>query len=172
MNSLAKDPYFEQYAKDLCKRERLRNDAYKDLLQYTWLCLAEKSTEEIVKLESQNIKGFVCRILWINAMSETAPFRRGEMNYSQLNDDIIQEECDGEKEIIIKIAEDFLKKETEYWEKKEKLPAWNVKVLELYAELGSYRKVEEVLHINYQTVRHIVLDLINRINEHFINNRP
>jgi len=170
ISNLAKDPFYTQYAKDLCLQQKMRSDAYLDLLQYVWLYLSEKSEEEIIQLSKENLKGYVCRIIWINSKSDTSPFKRNEFKYNLLEKDVKLEESDIDKEIIIRIAEDFFKKEVEYWSKEKNLPAWNVRLLELYAEMGSYRKVEQATGINFQTVRHTVLELIKRINEDIANN--
>lgn len=164
---IALNPFYTHYNKVLCARNGLSKEDSKDLFQSVIIGLLEMDEDKFLKISNENLKGYVCRILWLNATSKTAPFRfNNSSNTVELNDshsNIAEEESE-EKEFIIKIAKDFFKKEDiEYKKKGQK--AWNVEVLKLYADLGSYRKVAKELKINYQTVRHIVLDLIERINE-------
>ena len=170
---IALSPFYTHYCKTLCERNGLSKDDSKDLVQSVILGLLEMDEDKFMKIVKENLKGYVCRILWLNATSKTAPYRWNkdkrtiELMDSHSN---IPEEDEENKEFIIKIAKDFFDKEEEDSKKKGQT-AWNIKVLKLYIELGSYRKVAKELDINYQTARHIVLDLIKRINEDISNYR-
>jgi hypothetical protein len=130
-----------------------------------------------------NIYSYVTRMIWLNAVSKTAPFYRynrqigdvelttdtkHSMNYEIVLD---EENEELENEELLDHIEMFLKSEVEYWESKGKDDkTLAVKLLGRYTELGNYRQLAREADIPYSTVRYTIKKLLEKINEDITSN--
>ena len=158
---IANDQYLKDAALKLCKG----NEIHKDLYQFAMLQMAEKSEQELKEIK--NLRHYVFRVLWLNATSETAPFKRLYKQFDELKHDV-EDVTDGDSELIIKLSEGFfsgLEKNC-----KDESMYLKIRLLRLYMEEGSFAKAGEAVDMNRLTVRYNIKDLISQHNEYIINN--
>ena len=178
-----------------CKHYTKGGDTYQDLYQFIMLSLLEMPEERLVSIYKVNMKGYINRMIWINATSKTAPFYRqyrysdyvdvqksshvsdvpsSSYNYYSGGDYFIElklQEMNSEVDDldILERIKDILAKESQKWLNKGKFPC-NVTMLELYSELGSMRELARKTEIPYSTIRYNIDTLIKKINEDLNSN--
>ncbi len=166
-----------------CQKWVKRGDLYKDLYQFIMLSVCEMDENKLQVIYEGNIYSYVTRMIWLNAVSKTAPFyrynkqigdveltndTRHSMNYEIVLD---EENEELENEELLDHIELFLKSEVEYWESKGKEDkTLAVKLLGRYTELGNYRQLAREADIPYSTVRYTIKTLLEKINEDITSN--
>ena len=120
----------------------------------------EMQEERLIGLhESGGLRMYVARMIYISAHSETGQFLRQHRSEEALDyrtiTEIDESEDTEEFERTIRVMNEGLQRETESCNKKNTYPA-SVKLLEIYADCGSYQEVSDRTKIPYKTVyRHI-----------------
>ena len=186
----------DSFYMERCKHYTKGGDTYQDLYQFIMLSLLEMPEERLVSIYKVNMKGYINRMIWINATSKTAPFYRqyrysdyvdvqksshvsdvpsSSYNYYSGGDYFIElklQEMNSEVDDldILERIKDILAKESQKWLNKGKFPC-NVTMLELYSELGSMRELARKTEIPYSTIRYNIDTLIKKINEDLNSNK-
>lgn len=161
IESIYKDKQYIGYCQRVCK-----NDLYKDLFQYVVLYLMQMNESKLIALnESGGLRMYVVRIIYINAKSKRSEFNK---QYSDrvVYDDLIETEPFNEE--LLTAVNKEIQKEVESLTERNIYPA-SAKLLEIYAECGSYKEVAKKTKIKYKTVRTHIINLrktiIKNIND-------
>lgn len=156
IEGIYKDSQYLSYCKQVCGS----GDLYKDLFQYAVLYLMEMNEDKLIALnESGGLRMYIVRIIYINAKSERSEFNK------QYADRVVYEdmyEPESIDENIISDVEAELRKEVIFCNSKNIYPA-SAKLLEIYAECGSYQEVANRTKIPYKTVRRHIITLREKI---------
>ena len=156
IEGIYKDKQYLNYCKQVCGI----GDTYKDLFQYVVLYLMEMNEEKLIALsESGGLRMYVARIIYINAKSERSEFNKQYKDRVVYADMFEYEVID---ETIFIDVEEELRKEVIYCNSKNIYPA-SAKLLEIYAECGSYQEVANRTKIPYKTVRKHIITLREKI---------
>lgn len=152
------DKKYKQYCFRVCNGKDLANDLYQYVMEEL-LLMDEQRLQSLYS--SGDIRMYLTRVIYINANSRTAPFLRQHENIESVdlslldfmyNEDI--EELENNEYVSIKVKKE-IEKEIEECTKIGAYPA-SVKLLELYSEHKSIKKVSELTKIPYMTVyRHV-----------------
>lgn len=156
IEGIYKDQQYLNYCKQVCNG----GDLYNDLFQYVVLYLMEMNEAKLIALnESGGLRMYVARIIYINAKSERSDFMKQYTNRIVYEDMYEHEPID---ENIISDVEAELRKEVIFCNSKNIYPA-SAKLLEIYAECGSYQEVANRTKIPYKTVRRHIITLRDKI---------
>lgn len=156
IEGIYKDSQYLSYCKQVCGGGDLHND----LFQYVVLYLMEMNEAKLIGLsESGGLRMYVARIIYINAKSERSEFMKQYANRVVYEDMYDFEPID---ENIISDVETELRKEIIFCNSKNIYPA-SAKLLEIYAECGSYQEVANRTKIPYKTVRRHIITLREKI---------
>lgn len=187
IEGIYKDSQYLSYCKQVCNG----GDLYNDLFQYVVLYLMEMNEAKLIALsESGGLRMYVARIIYINAKSDRSEFMKqyngrielperayffegGNGNFvrnKQTNfERIIKSEQYNDsnnfgesEEYDIEDVEEELRKEVVFCNSKNIYPA-SAKLLEIYAECGSYQEVANRTKIPYKTVRRHIITLREKI---------
>lgn len=159
---ITKDRAYLDYCKKVCQFK----DLHKDLYQYTILYLLEMDEKKLVRIYKEGgIRMYVARIIYINVNSSRSQFRKQFTSTDTLNfiPDTIMDVPEGVSESLEKV-EKKIKEEVLFCHQKNVYPA-SVKLLEIYAELGSYQAVSDATRIPYKTVRRHIQGLTEKIRK-------
>ena len=155
---------------DYCKRVCGGRDIYKDLFQFIILSLMEIEEEKLIGInERGKLKGYIVRMIYINANSKTSPFYREITGFefvdTEFNYDVSYTESDEETEIALNNFDEELKKECNKCEQRGVYPS-AIKIYELYEQKGSYTEVSKCTQIPYKTI----LRYVHKTREKILNN--
>lgn len=167
IESIYKDKQYIGY----CQRVCTKGDLYQDLFQYVILCLMEMNEDKLLRLHSDGgLRMYIVRIIYINAKSE-----RSEFNKQYVDRVVYADMSDNESinENLILEVENEIEIEKQNCIENNVYPA-SAKLLEIYAECGSYQAVANKTKIPYKTCRRHIHALrekiIKNINDkNFIN---
>lgn len=155
IENIYKDKKYIEYCKQVC-----RSDLYQDLFQYTILYLMEMPESKLIALsESGDLRMYIARIIYINAKSERSDFNKKYKDKIIYNEFIEYEPFN--EDLFIEVNKE-IKHEMIECTKKNIYPA-SVKLLEIYAECGSYQEVANRTKIPYKTVRRHIITLREKI---------
>ena len=156
IEGIYKDKTYLNYCKQVCGI----GDTYNDLFQYVVLYLMEMDEDKLIALsESGGLRMYVARIIYINSKSESSQFNKQYKERVVFADMLEYEVID--ESIFIDVEEE-LRKEVIYCNSKNIYPA-SAKLLEIYAECGSYQEVANRTKIPYKTVRKHIITLREKI---------
>lgn len=187
IEGIYKDSQYLSYCKQVCSGGDLHND----LFQYVVLYLMEMNESKLIALsESGGLRMYVARIIYINAKSDRSDFMKqynGKIelpegsyyfegkNYGKVKvsnfERVINSELfnanhnfsESEENLYdIEDVEAELRKEVIFCNSKNIYPA-SAKLLEIYAECGSYQEVANRTKIPYKTVRRHIITLREKI---------
>ena len=196
LNNIARDARYVEY----CKRMVKGKDIHKDLYQFIMMSLCEMNEKKLQVIYEGSPYSYITRMIFLNAISKTAPFYRQIVNdncssydlstqwtgslknentniydsYSPdnflyhlgLTDEIVLEEENEEleNEEKLSIIESILETEIEFRREKGE-DALAVKLLKRYTEVGSFSKIAKEADVSRHTIRHMIITLIDKINE-------
>lgn len=168
-NDIITEIYNDKQYINYCKKVCQHGDLYNDLFQYVVLYLMEMPEKRLIELhESGGLKMYIARIIYANGTNPTRQFMRqyisdGDLDYKTIGQLDESNEND-DYETKINHINKGIKTEIKECINKGFYPA-SVKLLEIYAECGSYQEVANRTKIPYKTVyRHI-----NSLREKLIN---
>lgn len=167
-NQIIQGVYNDKQYLSYCKRVCKQGDLYNDLFQYVVLYLLEMPELKLIELhESGNLRSYIARIIYINANSERSEFRkqyRSELDIDGLVLMQVEDYADFEIELKLNHVKSELTKEINECTEKGVYPA-SVKLLEMYAETGSFQEVANRTNIHYRTVYRHINSLIDKIKK-------
>ncbi len=151
------DKKYKDYCIRVCNGKDIANDLYQYVIEQV-LLMNEERLQALYN--SGEIRMYLTRVIYINANSRTAPFLREHENIDSVDissvESIDESTIDNEYSelLTIKVKKEIEQEVTECL-KAGSYPA-SVKLLELYAEHKSIKKVSELTLIPYMTVyRHV-----------------
>jgi hypothetical protein len=143
-----------------CKQVLPIGDTYNDLFQYVLLYLLEMDENKLIKLHSDGgLRMYIVRIIYINGKSLRSEFNKQYIDkivYSEMYD------YENSNENLICEIENEVEKEILLCNEKNIYPA-SAKLLQIYAECGSYQEVSIRTKIPYKTVRRHIISLRKKI---------
>ena len=155
--------------KDLCYSYSGGSELWEDLYQFIFLSLLEIPEARLIEINNRNIKGYISRMIWINWVSPTSPFRRQyDFNYQDMTGNELDEYVELDT-YAIEVADEVIEELTRKSNKKN-IYAWQPKLFQLYVESGCMREVARMVGIPYPTVRHNLIVIIKKINERITYN--
>jgi len=166
IEDICNNKYYNNYCHKITNYNKLSGDLY----QHVILQFIMMPEEKVIHLYGQNLKGYLCRMFWLNWHSKLAPFwREYKYDFDDISIDVADNNVNEEQEIIIHIANEVLKEEEEKCSKRGQYH-WNVELFNLYVEDGNYRELARKLDIPYPTVRYNINEIKTKINERIANN--
>jgi DNA-directed RNA polymerase specialized sigma24 family protein len=145
---IASDMTIYDYAYKVAKG----NDLYRDIVSDVLLYLYDLPSEKFDKIN--DLKSYVCKMIYFSWNSATSPFYR---KYRLDNDFKVKENVIFEEDAITKELEQI-----EMRISKKRYPT-EVRLFELYVELGTYRAVSEALGIPLKSVHYQVKKVIEEM---------
>lgn len=159
-NSIIEGIYRDKQYLNYCKQVCGIGDIYNDLFQYVVLYLMEMNEDKLIALsESGGLRMYVARIIYINAKSERSEFNK-QYKDRLIYADMIEYEATDEN--IFFLIQQELENEVQECNAKNIYPA-SAKLLQIYAECGSYQEVANRMNIPYKTVRRVIITLREKI---------
>lgn len=123
-----------------------------DILQYTFTELLMKDEKIIIELYAKNkLMSYIAKMLYNMVRWERGTYRKSLLK--EMIVEVLPDIADEQPTEIIVIPLEKI-----YW--------YDAKILELYAELGTYRKVAEVTGIPHITIYHTVNKARKNIKKH------
>ena len=189
INKVTSDIFYNNYCEMKCNYR----DIHKDLYQFIILSLLEMKEKKLKAINKGNLKGYVCRMIWLNATSKTAPFYKEYLQQNDIPIDMFDKEYKDEQipkhhdsyvnhckenhadcllsleyekqhEEYCRRLEIFITKEEQNFKKKG-YAVLNVELLKLNVSGVSLRKIAKGSGIPYPSIRYTIKRLIDRINE-------
>lgn len=143
-------PDLERYAFKIAKG----NDLYRDCLSELILVLGEMDEVRLIELNNnKQLVPYCCKVIYLSFNSPTSPFYKKYIK-PELSDEIQDYSIDELGLINIEELEASIVKLEEEISKK-RFPS-EVRLFELYKELGSYRAVAKKVNIPVMTVFYII----------------
>lgn len=151
------------------------NDLSNDLYQYIMLSICEMQEERLIEIYKGNIKGYICRMIYLNAFFPKSPFQQQERSITHecldLNESIaIFDDTINESYDFNEIIEKFLEQEKRECERLGQYP-FVVELFRLWQKEGSLNAVSKKTKIPYGSVANYIKEIIRRINEDFNRNQ-
>lgn len=160
-NEIIKQIYDDKQYINYCKQVCVGGDLYNDLFQYVVLYLMEMPKGKLESLyDSGGLRMYVARIIYINAKSERSEFKKQYIDKIVYNE-MYDVEGEDNEHLLIKVSKE-VEKEINECTAKGRYPA-SAKLLEIYAECGSYQEVANRTKLKYKTVRRLISELREKI---------
>jgi hypothetical protein len=139
------------------------------------LYVCEMPENRLVEVYNGNIKGYICRMIYLNAFFPKSPFQQQERSITHecldLNESIaVIEENEVSNYDFNDIVERFLEREKRECEKTGQYP-FVVELFRLWQKEGSLNAVSKKTKIPYGSVANYIKEIIRRINEDFNRNQ-
>ena len=169
IDKVANDKHYLNYCKRLCRGR----DVYNDLYQYVMLYLLEMDEDKLINISKGNLKGYIERIIWVNAYYKTTPFHKKHALISCDNefraDDLVDDSESNSEEIhnrLIGAIDQTIKEE----EERDNGHSWDVELFKIWMKEGSASATARATSIPYHTVRININQIIEKINENLNSN--
>jgi DNA-directed RNA polymerase specialized sigma24 family protein len=158
-NAIIESIYNDKKYINYCKQVLPNGDLYNDLFQYVCEYLLKIEEKKLIDLHKKNqLRMYVARIIYINAHSERSEFNKQYNERIDLESYLHEVDLiDFDNSDLIDFVKVEIENEINYCNENNIYPA-SIKLLEIYADLGSYKEVSVKTKIPYLTV-------INRISK-------